>query len=171
LFPPDLQDVEFVAEDMGNAVRAGIRTAWDLDDASQAEQLGLDLWQDGNVVGPGDLKILEAVRTLAELKQAGIVHRIGISGMFVPLSTSSLSKSRSTDDYITFSAGYSLATLLRVSILISHEVEPLDLVMSYAQCTLQNCLFRQLAGQFVTRAKVKTLVNANPLGMGLLSDA
>lgn len=100
----------------------------------------------GRIHGQGDARVLEAVSTLFELKDRGVVRRVGVSG-------------------------YPLVTLLRIAHLVLHQLgRPLDLLMSYSHATLQNALYPQTLDLF-RAAGVAQLVNASPLSMGLLRNA
>ncbi|KXN86314.1 D-arabinose 1-dehydrogenase [Leucoagaricus sp. SymC.cos] len=91
-------------------------------------------------------KILDAFAELRKLKQEGVVRNVGI-------------------------AGYPLPTLLRIAILIKNTPpsEPVDVLLSYSHLTLQNSTFNAFAPHFYERAKVKQLLTASPLSMGLLT--
>lgn len=71
----------------------------------------------------------------------------------------------------SYFAGYPLPTLLRLAILVLHTppYKPLDLVLSYSHLNLQNATFTSFASQFHERARVKQLLTASPLNMGLLT--
>lgn len=136
-----VHDVEFIAEARTPRMRGNHLSA--LGDEQDAYGLGED--QAGHVLGNGDKEALGAIAALRELQDRGVVRRVGISG-------------------------YSLPTLLRISILVFHETsKPLDVVMSYSHLNLQNRTLEAFRPAFLERAKVKHVVSASPLSMGLLS--
>ncbi|EKM80246.1 hypothetical protein AGABI1DRAFT_113447 [Agaricus bisporus var. burnettii JB137-S8] len=137
-----LHDVEFVATSILPRLEGNHVIA--LND--EAVAYGLARGDEGKVRGPGDQAVLDALVELRKLKQEGIVKKIGITG-------------------------YPLPTLLRIAILINSTppFEPLDVVLSYSHLTLQNSTFNDFAPHFYERARVKQLVAAGPLSMGLLS--
>jgi hypothetical protein len=69
------------------------------------------------------------------------------------------------------SVGYPLPTLLRLALLILHNppYEPLDIMLSYSHLNLHNSAFEQFAPRIKGDAKIKTLLTASPLSMGLLT--
>lgn len=71
-------DVQGVADVVGNSHAAG-RPA-DLIKPENLAKNGLARDQDGKLYGEGDAKCLEAIRVLFELKDAGIIRNVGISG-------------------------------------------------------------------------------------------
>lgn len=90
-------------------------------------------------------EVLSAIRTLREIRdQTGTVKHVGI-------------------------CGYPVLTLVSLSEMILAETgEPLDIVQSYANFTVQN---RRLKDEGLARlisAGVDVVTNASPLGMGLL---
>ncbi|KAG0145296.1 hypothetical protein CROQUDRAFT_658872 [Cronartium quercuum f. sp. fusiforme G11] len=138
-----LHDVEFVAESVGDA-NAGGQAEFTTNDEILSRR-GLAADQVKVCWGPGDQVIIEAVKTLFELKAEGKIKKVGISG-------------------------YPLPTLLRLSRLISVTLErPLDFLMSYAHHTLQNDALVSFVPAF-RQAGVRQIVNASPLSMGLLRD-
>ena len=92
-------------------------------------------------------QVVEAVKELRRLRdqRGGLVRYIGISG-------------------------YPVHVLVDLAERILHDTgEPLDVVMSYANYTLQNIrLLHQGLRRLVDRAGVDVVLNASPLGMGLL---
>ena len=104
--------------------------------------LDLALCHDVEFVTP--LEVLSAVRTLRELRDEGKVRYIGISG-------------------------YPVVHLAELAEMVLGETgEPLDAVMSYANFTVQNAtLAAEAMGRFKA-AGVGVVLNASPLGMGLL---
>ncbi|KAH8920141.1 Aldo/keto reductase [Atractiella rhizophila] len=139
-----LHDVEFVGEDVGGAnslhfpleaLKEGNLATYGLDEASASRIHGL-----------GDERVLDGVRALFELKEQGIVNRVGI-------------------------AGYPLATLLRLSILIANTIRPLDILQSYSHHTLQNHTLSSYIPHFKSLARIPQIVNASPLSMGLLRSS
>ncbi|KAJ6013308.1 hypothetical protein N7540_007899 [Penicillium herquei] len=98
---------------------------------------------DVEFVSPSE--VLTAVRELRRLRdEEGILHYVGISG-------------------------YPVDVLSDLSEMILRETgEPLDIVMSYANFTLQNTRLSSLALPRLLAAGVDVVPNASPLGMGLL---
>ena len=69
-----LHDVEFVCAQQlpaGNHALALV---------SQAAEYGLQVGDEGRIVGEGDQKVLDAVAELRKLKQEGVVRNVGITG-------------------------------------------------------------------------------------------
>lgn len=98
---------------------------------------------DVEFVSPAE--VLSAVRELRRLRdEEGLLHYIGISG-------------------------YPVDTLSDLAEMVLRETgEPLDIVMSYANFTLQNTRLRSAALPRLLAAGVDVVPNASPLGMGLL---
>jgi hypothetical protein len=98
---------------------------------------------DVEFVAPAE--VLEAVRELRRIRDIeGTVRYVGISG-------------------------YPVEVLCSLAELVLRETgEPLDVVMSYANFTLQNTLLRSQGLQRLIAAGVDVVPNASPLGMGLL---
>lgn len=98
---------------------------------------------DVEFVSPAE--VLTAVRELRRLRdEEGLLRYVGISG-------------------------YPVDTLSSLAEMILRETgEPLDIVMSYANFTLQNTRLRSLALPRLLAAGVDVVPNASPLGMGLL---
>ncbi|KAJ5256529.1 hypothetical protein N7478_012633 [Penicillium angulare] len=90
-------------------------------------------------------EVLIAVRELRRLRdEEGLLRYVGISG-------------------------YPVEVLADLAELVLRETgEPLDIVMSYANFTLQNTRLQSLALPRLVRAGVDVVPNASPLGMGLL---
>lgn len=137
-----LHDVEFIAPQVMPKTDGNHVTALGADAAAY----GLAQGDEAKVHGEGDQKILDAIAELRKLKQEGIVRNIGITG-------------------------YPLPTLLRLAILVNGTLpyEPVDVILSYSHLTLQNSTFNAFAPYFYERAKVKQLLAASPLSMGLLT--
>ncbi|KAG2159049.1 Aldo/keto reductase family-domain-containing protein [Suillus bovinus] len=135
-----LHDVEFIADEKlarrgGNHVAAL---------GEEREQYGLNESQEGEIYTEKDHKVLSAVKKLFELRDRGIIKRVGISGFPLP-------------------------TLLRIAILIQKRLgKPVDLVMSYCHLTLQNSTLEQFKSAFGPRAGVKQVITASPIAMALL---
>ncbi|KDQ29275.1 hypothetical protein PLEOSDRAFT_2849, partial [Pleurotus ostreatus PC15] len=93
-------------------------------------------------------KILDAFAELRKMKEEGLIKNIGITG-------------------------YPLPTLLRLALCILHNppYEPVDVILSYSHLNLQNSTFLAFAPHLITRAKVKQLLAASPLSMGLLTPS
>lgn len=87
---------------------------------------------------------LDAIGELFKLKKEGFVKNVGLSGYPV--------------DYI-----YKLAVKVNETF-----GSPLDIVLSYCHFCLQNTTLESYASKFYEDAKLKVLVNASPLSMGLL---
>jgi len=92
-----------------------------------------------------DDEVLEAVNELRRIRnEEGTIKYIGISG-------------------------YPVDVLCRLAKRILHETgEPLDIVMSYANFTLQNTLLASYGIKELKEAGVDVVPNASPLGMGML---
>ncbi|KAJ5247347.1 hypothetical protein N7468_002330 [Penicillium chermesinum] len=90
-------------------------------------------------------EVLGAVRELRRLRdEEGLLRYVGISG-------------------------YPVDVLSELAELVLRETgEPLDIVMSYANFTLQNTRLRSRALSRLVKAGVDVVPNASPLGMGLL---
>jgi len=89
-------------------------------------------------------EVVIAVRTLRELRNAGAIRYVGISG-------------------------YPVDVLASLAQRIKDETgEPLDGVMSYAHYTLQNTTLLTKALAKLVDAGVDCVLNGSPLGMGLL---
>ncbi|KAK4700114.1 hypothetical protein P7C70_g6137, partial [Phenoliferia sp. Uapishka_3] len=77
-----MHDVEFVSEQVADAGEEG----WKVGKASgELSQEDLDKWglkegDEGKILGPGDQKVLDAMRTLFELKKEGVIRCVGFSG-------------------------------------------------------------------------------------------
>lgn len=92
-------------------------------------------------------EVLVAVKELRRIRdQEGTIKYVGISGYPVPL-------------------------LCDLAELVLRETgEPLDAVMSYANFTLQNTTLASAGIERLKRAGVNVVLNASPLGMGLLRN-
>ncbi|TFK74437.1 Aldo/keto reductase [Pluteus cervinus] len=136
-----LHDVEFVATPVLPRVSGNHATAL----TTEKREYGLIEGEEAEIRGDGDRKILDAYGELQKLQEEGIVKHIGITG-------------------------YPLPTLLRLALLILHQppYKPIDVILSYSHLSLQNTTFLDFAPHFYERAKVKQLVAASPLSMGLL---
>lgn len=116
-----------------------------LDRLANTPYLDLVYAHDVEFVSPAE--VLAAVRELRRLRDhEGLIRYVGISG-------------------------YPVDTLASLAEMILRETgEPLDAVMSYAHCTVQNAqLARPEALERFRRARVDCLPNASMLGMGLLT--
>lgn len=98
---------------------------------------------DVEFVSPGE--VLSAIRTLREIRDTtGTIHHVGI-------------------------CGYPVQVLTSLAEMILHETgEPLDIVQSYANFTIQNQRLRTEGLHRFIEAGVDVVANASPLGMGLL---
>ncbi|SGY29627.1 BQ5605_C002g01071 [Microbotryum silenes-dioicae] len=139
-------DVEFVSEQVGEAGTAG----WTVDSEVKIRKEDLDKWglaegDEGKIRGPGDEKVLGALKALFELKKEGKICAIGFSG-------------------------YPLPTLLRLARLSAAKLQPIDIMQSYCHHTLQNTTLTTFLPLFYA-AGVKQVVSASPLSMGLLRGA
>ncbi|KAL1721353.1 Aldo/keto reductase family-domain-containing protein [Schizophyllum commune] len=113
----------------------------------EALAYGLAPGDEAKIRGPGDEQILAAFAELRKLKSEGLVRRIGITG-------------------------YPLPTLLRLAILIrATQGAPVDVLLSYCHLTLQNSTLVGFLPHLLRRAGVKTVLNASPFSMGLLTSA
>lgn len=89
-------------------------------------------------------EVVTAVRELRRLRDDGVLRYVGISG-------------------------YPVDTLSELAETVLRETgEPLDIVMSYANFTLQNTRLHTRALPRLIAAGVDVVPNASPLGMGLL---
>lgn len=95
-----------------------------------------------------ELKILDGIAGLREFQTSGHILLVGI-------------------------AGYPLPILLRLALLVRDITgKPLDVVQTYAHHTLQNDALQQGYLQALTeKARVKQVVSASPLAMGLLTTS
>lgn len=135
-----LHDVEFVCS---NPPPAGTHSVALIE---KAAEYGLAPGDEGKILGAGDQRVLDAVVELRKMKQEGLVRNIGITG-------------------------YPLPVLLRLAILVLHATgEPLDVLLSYSHLNLQNDTFALYVPQLRERAKIKQLLTASPLNMGLLTS-
>ncbi|GJE84764.1 aldo/keto reductase [Phanerochaete sordida] len=152
-----LHDVEFVCS---NPPPAGSHSVALVD---KAAEYGLAPDDEGKILGEGDQKILDAVAELRKMKLEGLVRNIGITGKEDSRMTlTSVLKLRT--------AGYPLPVLLRLAILVLRATgEPLDVLLSYSHLNLQNDTFALYAPQLRHRAKIRQLLTASPLNMGLLT--
>ncbi|KAH9943009.1 Aldo/keto reductase [Epithele typhae] len=136
-----LHDAEFVCEQVGPLEGGNPHEAL----ASQSAEYGLAPGQEGKIWGPGDERILEGIAELRKLQEEGKVKAIGISALPLPV-------------------------LLRLALLVLHKTgKPLDIMLSYTHVSLQNSLFATHFAAFKERAKVRQLLTASPLCMGLLT--
>lgn len=73
----------------------------------------------------------------------------------------------------TLFLGYPLPTLLRLALLVAHTApfEPLDVILSYSHLNLQNETLSSFLPRFTEGARVKQLVAASPINMGLLTPS
>ena len=165
-----MHDVEFVAEQVGRSNHDGwesgiIPGLIEPKDGTKVDEtlasLGLapTLEAASKIHGPGDEKILEAVRALFALKDQGIIRRVGVSG-------------------------YPLPVLLRISRLVATNApyRPLDVVLNYSNHCLHSDVlvgWRELfaadpdpnRGSGSTGAwKAPVLLNGSPFSMGLVTD-
>ncbi|GAA5859602.1 hypothetical protein JCM1840_006367 [Sporobolomyces johnsonii] len=139
-------DVEFVSEQLDDAGEEG----WKVDSNGKIREEDLARWglrdEDAATIrGPGDEKVLGAMKTLFQLKKEGLIRAVGFSGFPLP-------------------------TLLRLARLVAAHVEPLDIMQSYCHHTLQNTTLSAFLPLFYA-AGVKQVITASPLSMGLLRSA
>ncbi|KAF7355015.1 hypothetical protein MSAN_01417000 [Mycena sanguinolenta] len=137
-----LHDIEFVCTEVTPRRTGNHTSALNEEEAAY----GLIEGEEGQVRGEGDQKILDAFAELRKMKEEGLIKHIGITG-------------------------YPLYTLLRIALLILHNppFEPVDVILSYSNLSLQNSTFLQFAPQLLERAKVRQLLAASPFSMGLLT--
>ncbi|WFD24220.1 D-arabinose 1-dehydrogenase (NAD(+)) [Malassezia equina] len=155
-----LHDAEFVSDQpeiaLTNEGRWLAASAVGLSDTYTPEEarrlLGIAPEEAARIRGPGDEAVLQAARTLFELKDAGIVRNVGLSG-------------------------YPLGELVRLSRLIATHApyRSLDMILSYSNHTLHADLlpaWKSLFDASPTDAPwtPPMLLNASPFSMGLLSD-
>ncbi|KAJ6516253.1 NADP-dependent oxidoreductase domain-containing protein [Mycena sanguinolenta] len=138
-----LHDIEFVCTEVTPRRTGNHSSALNEEEAAY----GLMEGEEGQVRGEGDQKILDAFAELRKMKQEGLIKHIGITG-------------------------YPLYTLLRLALLILHNppFEPVDVILSYSNLSLQNSTFLQFVPQLLERAQVRQLLAASPFSMGLLTD-
>lgn len=112
---------------------------------SSAHPLSLDVVYCHDVEFVSAAEVLGAVRELRRLRdEEGLLRYVGISG-------------------------YPVDRLSELAEMVLRETgEPLDVVMSYANFTLQNTRLQSLALPRLVAAGVDVVPNASPLGMGLL---
>lgn len=96
-------------------------------------------------LGKGDENILEGLRTLSELRDQGIIKRIGIAALALPL-------------------------LLRIALLAKEAGIAIDIIQTYAQSTILNPLLAPYIPHY-REAGVKKVTNAAPLAMGILTSS
>ena len=102
-------------------------------------------------------EVLGAIAALRELRELREPRDDGTTAVPVP-----------TVRYVGIS-GYPLGVLCDLAELVLRETgEPLDAVMSYANFTLQNTRLHTAAAARFKAAGVAVVLNASPLGMGLL---
>lgn len=155
-----LHDAEFVSAqpaialtDEGRWLAAsavGLSDKYTPDEARRL--LGIAPDDAARIRGPGDEAVLQAARTLFELKDAGVVRNVGISG-------------------------YPLGELVRLSRLIASHApyRSLDMVLSYSNHTLHADLLPAWQALFDASPSgapwtPPMLLNASPFSMGLLAD-
>ncbi|BGP28999.1 hypothetical protein JCM10296v2_000735 [Rhodotorula toruloides] len=136
-------DVEFVSEQLADAGEEGFKVG----EKGEIKEEDLEKWglreeDAGKITGPGDEKVLAALKELFALKKEGVIRAVGFSG-------------------------YPMPTLLRLARLIAHHLEPLDIMQSYCHHTLQNTTLQTYYPLFV-KAGVKQILVASPLSMGVL---
>ncbi|GAA5876183.1 hypothetical protein JCM16303_007048 [Sporobolomyces ruberrimus] len=139
-------DVEFVSEQLDDAGEAG----WKVGEDGKIREEDLVRWglrdEDAATIrGPGDEKVLGAMKALFEAKKEGLVRAVGFSGFPLP-------------------------TMLRLARLCQAHLEPLDIMQSYCHHTLQNTTLSTYLPLF-HKAGVKQVISASPLSMGLLRSA
>ncbi|CAD6915986.1 unnamed protein product [Tilletia caries] len=122
-----MHDVEFVAEQVGQSHGAGMDAAKAPSNVKIQSALGIDPASAATVRGPGDLKVLAALKELFKLKDEGIVRAVGISG-------------------------YPLPVLLRIARLAATAPEgpkrPLDVILSYSNHTLHSDILPEYMALF-----------------------
>lgn len=98
-------------------------------------------------LGPGDQSILACLAVLREFQAAGKIRQVGISAFPLPV-------------------------LLRVARLVKETTGTgLDIIQCYAHQTLVNSALEEGYLQAFEDAGVKTIVNAAPLAMGILTSS
>lgn len=152
-----LHDVEFVCSIPPPSGKHALALS------SKAAEYGLQAGDEGNVLGEGDQKVLDAVAELRKMKQEGVIKAIGITGS-IDFSQCQL--------FLMFLllVGYPLPVLLRIALLVLHHTgQPLDVLLSYSHLNLQNDTFATYVPHFRDRACIKQLLTASPLNMALLT--
>ncbi|KAF9535038.1 NADP-dependent oxidoreductase domain-containing protein [Crepidotus variabilis] len=139
-----LHDVEFVATPIQPKTSGNHASALNADAAAY----GLADGDEAKIRGEGDQKVLDAFHELQRMQEEGLVKNIGITGLPLP-------------------------TLLRLAILIAHTppFRSVDVLLSYSHLCLQNSTLLEFIPYFQKRAKVKEVVAASPLSMGLLTPS
>lgn len=155
-----LHDVEFVCTQVAPRATGDNSTALDI----EAPEFGLAEGKEAKIHGDGDQKILDAFAELRKMKEEGLIKNIGITGW---------SLAACNVCFAECFLGYPLPTLLRLALCILHNppYEPVDVILSYSHLNLQNSTFLAFAPHLTTRAKVKQLLAASPLSMGLLTPS
>ena len=139
----DLHDVEFVTSAPfpspgGNHLDA-LKA---LKDSTSPDPFHLR--QTSEPVGKGDENILEGLGALAELREQGMIKKIGI-------------------------AAYPLPLLLRIALLAKNRGIKIDIVQTYAQQTVLTPLLATAYLSEFEKAGITELTNAAPLAMGILT--
>ncbi|EGO01557.1 hypothetical protein SERLA73DRAFT_176907 [Serpula lacrymans var. lacrymans S7.3] len=139
-----LHDVEFLANSVAPRLSGSHLGAL----GAEEEAYGLNEGQESKIWGEGDQKILGAIGELRKMQEEGIIKNIGISG-------------------------YSLPTLLRLTLLALHTApyKPLDTLLSYSHLDLQNASLEAFLPAFYERAKLRQVLTASPFSMGLLTHS
>lgn len=169
-----MHDAEFVSEKVGRSHHDGwesgvvsglvdpsfVDTGKTRDQVIESLGLAPSLDAAAKIHGPGDEKILGAIRALFKLKDEGVIRYVGISG-------------------------YPLPVLLRLSRLVATNApyRPLDTILSYSNHCLHSDVLPGWSELFAAdpRAddvsalpdlqwKPPVLVNGSPFSMGLLTD-
>lgn len=169
-----MHDTEFVSEQVGRSHHDGwesgivaglidpsaVGFSQSRDQVIQSLGLAPSLSAATKVHGPGDEKVLGAIRALFKLKDEGVIRNVGISG-------------------------YPLPVLLRISRLVATNApyRPLDTILSYSNHCLHSDVLPGWYELFAAdpRAdensalpdlqwKAPVIVNGSPFSMGLLTD-
>ncbi|KAI0296068.1 Aldo/keto reductase family-domain-containing protein, partial [Multifurca ochricompacta] len=142
-----LHDVEFVAPCVSPRVEGNHESALGEEAAAYGVAPEQYYSDSGSSLSEGDERVLAAIESLRALQAEGLIRYVGISGLPLP-------------------------ALLRTSLLVlQHTGRPLDAVQSYAHLTLQNTTTSKFAQALRSRAQVRQVLAASPLGMGLLSPS
>lgn len=76
-----MHDVEFVAELISDSGEAGFKVVNGKLREEDMIRWGLGKGDEGKIHGPGDQKVLDAMKTLFELKAEGVIRVVGFSGV------------------------------------------------------------------------------------------
>lgn len=165
-----MHDVEFVVDQLADAGEEGFKV--DREDGHVREEdfkkWGLEKGDEGVIRSEGDRKVLEAMRTLFQLKKEGLIRVVGFTGS--SLSPRVPCKSSFPNLPPRPTTAFPLPTLIRIARLVSFHLEPIDIIQTYCHHTLQNTTLSSYLPLFAA-AGVKQVISASPLCMGVLRNA